>query len=45
MPVDVRLTNTEQVEIRPVDNEHRLLAVTHLEVEVGTFLVLCNEEE
>lgn len=45
MPVDVRLANTEQVEIRPVDNEHRFLAVTHLEVEVDTLVVLCGNEE
>lgn len=45
MPVDVRFANTEQVEIRPVDNEHRLLTVTHLEVEVDTVKVWCDSSE
>ena len=42
MPVDVRLADPEQVEIRPVDNEHRLLTVTHLEVEPDALVVLCD---
>ncbi len=40
MPVDVRLANPEQVEIRPVNNEHRLLTATHLEVELDALVVL-----
>lgn len=44
VPVDVRLADSEQVEIWPVDNEHRLLTATHLEVEVDTtIVVLCDD--
>lgn len=45
MPVDVGLADTEQVEIRPVNNEHSFLTVTHLDVEVDTLVILCDIEE
>ena len=45
VPVDVRLADTEEVEIRPIDNEHGLLTVTHLGAEVDALAVLCYNEE
>ena len=43
VPVDVWLADTEQVEIRPVDDEHRFLTVTHLGVAVDTLVVLSDD--
>ena len=44
VPVDVRLADTEQVEIRPVDDEHGFLTATHLGVEVDTLVVLWDDD-
>ena len=44
MPVNVRLADTEEVEIRPVDDEHRFLTATHLGVEVDAFVVLYDDD-